>query len=449
MRYKNFTELIDQNIKNNPQEVVFLLGTDCIQTITWKFFYDEINQRVHTLQQDSHSCIGILCEHTLACIAEIFASVIANKQTVLLDANVPFEQLQKQISTSNVDQLWGSHEKKDEFSLCNGCKEGKGKILFFTSGTSSFAKAVVLTDDTLLQSAWNGGNLLPLTPKDVLLDILPVNHVFGFVCGLLWGMTMHTPVALSRGMRHYIDDCSFFHPTVIPLVPLQLGFFLQHKLFNPELKMILIGAGDCPTSYFIGAQNKGIQVHFGYGLSETSSGVALSLGDDPLAMTVCKEDTITIDEDGEILIQAPTCMMQGYYLQPQETNNVLVDGVLHSGDLGFFDDHHLLHVTGRKKEILVLLDGTKIFLPEYERILKDTLHTEELVVALQNHVPVLVVDETERTEADILDSLDDWNHNLPRGQQIHSVINLHHPFSHTASGKIQRWIIQKEVNELC
>ena len=65
-----------------------------------------------------------------------------------------------------------------------------------------------------------------------------------------------------------------------------LGFLLKHDLLNPELRLVLVGAGGCPPELLEGVTQKGIRVSFGYGLTETSSGVALSLGKDPMAMIV-------------------------------------------------------------------------------------------------------------------------------------------------------------------
>ena len=145
-----------------------------------------------------------------------------------------------------------------------------------------------------------------------------------------------------------------------------------------------MGAGDCPRPLLDAAAAMGVRVSFGYGLTETSSGVAISVSGDPFAMEICPDDTITLAEDGEILIEAPTCMMQGYYKRPADTAAVLIDGVLHSGDLGRFDEAGKLHITGRKKDVLVLPSGTKIFLPEYESRLAAALGTTELAVVLKD-----------------------------------------------------------------
>jgi acyl carrier protein len=122
-------------------------------------------------------------------------------------------------------------------------------------------------------------------------------------------------------------------------------------------------------------------------------------------MTVCPDDQVTIAADGEILIQAPTCMMQGYYKHDEDTAKVLQNGILHTGDLGLLDHAGKLHVNGRKKEVLSFPDGTKIFLPEYERALKDILHTEELTVVLLHNSPVLVLAELKAGKAKLMEQI--------------------------------------------
>ncbi|MBO5557039.1 MAG: AMP-binding protein, partial [Oscillospiraceae bacterium] len=184
---------------------------------------------------------------------------------------------------------------------------------------------------------------------------------------------------------------------------------------------------------------------FGYGLTETSSGVAISVGGDPYAMEVCPDDTIRLAEDGEILIQAPTCMMQGYYKMPEATAAVLKRGVLHTGDLGRFDEEGRLHITGRKKDMLVLSDGTKLFLPEYEARLMQALGHAELAVVLLDGQPALIY-SGEGEETAIRDALRPLMEELPRGQQIRRILITDDPLPRTATGKIKRWELQQKVS---
>ena len=253
-------------------------------------------------------------------------------------------------------------------------------------------------------------------------------------------------VALGRGARHYLDDCSFYRPTAVSVVPMLLGFLLKQRCINPELKLILVGAGDCPTALLDAAAALGLRVCFGYGLTETSSGVAISVKGDPFAMEVCPDDTITIAEDGEVLIQAPTCMMQGYYKRPDATREVLRDGILYTGDIGCFDEEGRLHITGRKKDVLVLEDGNKIFLPEYESTLMKTLEHTELAVILKNNRPALVF-SGEAEESVLSEKLRPLMRQLPRGRQLADIIIIDEPLPRTATGKIKRWELQQKVTD--
>lgn len=280
--------------------------------------------------------------------------------------------------------------------------------------------------------------------------MLPLNHVFGFVCSLLWGLNCGACVALGRGMRHYLDDLHVFRPTVLSAVPALLGFLLQHRAVNEELRLVLVGAGGCSPALLEAASALGLAVSFGYGLTETSSGVAISTSGDPYAMSVCPEDTITIAPDGEILIQAPTCMMEGYYRQSEATRQVLKNGILYTGDLGQLDEEGKLHITGRKKEMLVLPDGSKLFLPEYEEKLRHILNDTQLAVLEQNHVPVLLIQIQGRETADadsILKKIRPVMDAYPRGQQIQKVFFTQQALPRTASGKLIRAALASLIQE--
>ena len=117
-----------------------------------------------------------------------------------------------------------------------------------------------------------------------------------------------------------------------------------------------------------------MQVSFGYGLTETSSGVAISVPGgssfDPFALAVCPEDTVALASDGEILISSPSCMMKGYYKHPEDTAAVLKGNLLFTGDIGKWDENGRLHVIGRKKEILSLYSPTapRSFFPSTKRV---------------------------------------------------------------------------------
>ena len=485
-------------------------------------FAEAVMERKDGLAEEfgAGTCLGVLCDGSLSCVLTIFAAVLAGLQVVLLDENASEDLLAAQIRQTDIDCLWGSDDDLiEELQSC--LTEGltpqrdmtdarslhpaqirtpdEHPILFFTSGTTSSSKAVVLTDASLMAAAYNGSCKLPLSCEDTLLCMLPLNHVFGFVCGMLWGMQCGAAVALGRGARYYTQDLSFFRPTALSAVPMLLGFLLQHNLLNEELRLILIGAGDCPPALLAAAAAKGVSVSFGYGLTETSSGVAISVppeyrvnpvctpdpGDpacapdpggpafagpdacgralegaqsfDPYALEICPENTVTLADDGEILVTGASCMMKGYYKQPEDTAAVLKDGVLYTGDLGRWDEDGRLHIIGRKKEILVLHDGTKLFLPEYESRIAAVLPGRDFAVLEKNGRPVLLLVDpdagseggsgtaADKARASILETIRPVMAELPRGQQISAVLFTSRPLPRTATGKVKRWELARQL----
>ena len=477
IRYSGFEHLLRDQSERQPEApaLAFSEQDGKIETLTYLQLYKQVTVRCEELRREKGRCLGILCDTSPACILTILAAPLSGKQTVLLDANAPDELLQDQIRYTDIDCLWGDEELIEEltdetplpspgrFSETGSCGSsgcsGKtaaqgaadrlagpapGNILFFTSGTTDACKAVVLTDRSLMSSAWNGSSMLPLGQEDTLLCCLPLNHVFGFVCSLLWGLQCGACAALGRGMRYILSDFSLFKPTVVSLVPALLGFLLKQNALSPSLKTILIGAGDCPASLLDAVNAMGIRVSFGYGLTETSSGVAISTSGDPYALSLCPDVSIDLAPDGEILLRADPCIMQGYYKLPEETSEVLHDGLLSTGDLGRFDENGKLHIIGRKKEILVLPDGTKIFLPEYEERIRHALGDTDMAVLQKEQGPVLVIHDKSGTltRKDVLGRIAPVMAEYPRGQQIKEILFLDSPLPRTATGKVQRHLIK-------
>ena len=448
-RYEGFRDLLTAKAGQHPDRPAFFYEKGGIRmSMTYAQFYEQCRSLSETWIADGKTALGILCDGSMDCVTAVFASVLSGMQTVLLDENASSQLLMQQIRETDIDCLWGDEELLQELeeALTDGCRqEHAGKLLFFTSGTTSRCKAVVLTDRSLMSSAWNGSSMLSLSPEDILMCMLPLNHVFGFVCSLLWGLQCSAAIALGRGARHYIDDLTYFTPTVLSAVPSLLAFLLRQNVLCPQLRLILVGAGDCPPAILAQAASHGLQVRFGYGLTETSSGVAISTGGDPYALSVCPDDTVSIASDGEILVEAPTCMMEGYYKKAEDTAAVLQDGILHTGDLGRLDQAGRLHVTGRKKEILVLTDGSKIYLPEYEERLRNILDGRDLAVISIRQRPVLVIREDPEHRQEILDALAPLMADYPRGQQLQDILFTDQPLPRTATGKLMRWKIQKEI----
>ncbi len=432
-RFNSFRELIAGQNRNNTAFEYF--EGDTQKQLT----YGEVLEMIENYPIPEEDVIGVFCDNSILSLVTVFG-LAGKKQLVLLNPMDEPRVLADEIKAARVSKLVGQVPEDLEIPSLKKGNVTDTDILFFTSGTTAQNKAVVLDQQRLCSSAWNGGSLLPLSESENLLSVLPHAHVFGFVCSLLWPLSFGAKVSLGRGLKRIFMDISEFRPTAMSLVPEMAAFLASRKLFNPELKLILIGAGPCSDQVLALIREMGIRVSYGYGLTESSSGIALSLGDDPRAMTVCPDYTVSIEADGEITAVCDTTLMKGYYGDASATAAVLQGNKLFTGDLGRLEDGKL-YITGRKKDILVLTDGTKIFLPEYEERLRQILGPESdfAVIQLKSGSLALAAAKPEKAE----NAVDVFNAGFPRGQRITKIIYVDE-LPKTATGKIRRYEIGGE-----
>lgn len=435
----------------------------------------------------------IVTDHEPATLIRIFACVISGCDVILIDENMPDETLFALARMAGAESIYASDSDLQE-ELCEACgcaprtidptcsmkmtdfvaglqaidDNREGRLIFFTSGTTGSTKAVVLTSESLLCSSFSGQSMLPCGPGDIILSLLPFSHVFGFVCTMLWGLTYGATIALGRGTRYLLSDCEFFKPTILPVVPSLLKMLMQQHALPASLKVVLVGAAPLDAVSVKALQNVGMKVYLGYGLTETSSGIAITQDQkDPFALYPCPGADIRIEPDGEISVATP-CMMQGY-LDFSETiredagsdeaenndNSAYVlghpiipveGGRLYTGDLGSLDTRGALCLTGRKKDMLVLPDGTKIFCPEYEEELSGLIGLSDLTVILKQDRPFLVIGDSGGNVPENIDSLlAEFNEKRAMGLRICGVLSYGKPLPRTATGKIRRWEIERPL----
>lgn len=430
----------------------------------------------------------IVTDHEPTTLIRIFACVISGCDVILIDENMPDETLFALARMAGAESIYASDSDLQE-ELCEACgcaprwyqagddscrlssgidDNREGRLIFFTSGTTGSSKAVVLTSESLLCSSFSGQSMLPCGPGDIILSLLPFSHVFGFVCTMLWGLTYGATIALGRGTRYLLSDCEFFKPTILPVVPSLLKMLMQQHALPASLKVVLVGAAPLDAVSVKALQNVGMKVYLGYGLTETSSGIAITQDHkDPFALYPCPGADIRIEPDGEISVATP-CMMQGY-LDFSETiredagsdeaenndNSAYVlghpiipveGGRLYTGDLGSLDTRGALCLTGRKKDMLVLPDGTKIFCPEYEEELSGLIGLSDLTVILKQDRPFLVIGDSGGNVPENIDSLlAEFNEKRAMGLRICGVLSYGKPLPRTATGKIRRWEIERPL----
>ena len=154
---------------------------------------------------------------------------------------------------------------------------------------------------------------------------------------------------------------------------------------------------------------------------------------------------VKIADDGEILVRGPNVFL-GYYKEPEATKECLVDGWLHSGDLGEFDREGFLFITGRKKEIIITAGGKNIAPKNIEAAIKnDELVAEAVVIGdRRKFLSVLItvdeaavqrlgIHEKAHESARVRDLLqrriDEVNRDLARVEQVKKFVVLPRQFS--------------------
>jgi len=154
------------------------------------------------------------------------------------------------------------------------------------------------------------------------------------------------------------------------------GFLLQRKyafaddkvlskirnLFGGKLRLAVSGAAPINPEILRFFDAAGVLVLEGWGMTETSTAATISTPDDFKVGTIGKPFPgceVKIAEDGEILVKGPN-VFQGYHKNEEATRETIVDGWLHTGDIGEIDSEGFIKITGRKKDIIITAGGKNI-----------------------------------------------------------------------------------------
>lgn len=306
--------------------------------------------------------------------------------------------------------------------------------LIFTSGTTGVSKGVMLSHHNLCFDIYEARQMLMCGEKDISLSVLPLHHVYECTCGFLSHVWSGASVAFSEGIRYISRNMQEIHPTEVLCVPLLLEtlyrklwvnirknglegkvramiratnaipgerarmiakkqvFRAIHKNFGGKLRIMTSGGAPIDPDILKGMRDLGFLVIQGYGLTECSPIAALNRDtyyrDDAagLAPPDILLDIYDEQEDGtgEIRLRGDNVML-GYYNLPELTAEVMRDGWFYTGDLGYLDADGFLHITGRKKNVIVTANGKNIFPEELETYLcRSPFVAEAVVVGVEN-----------------------------------------------------------------
>jgi long-chain acyl-CoA synthetase len=252
--------------------------------------------------------------------------------------------------------------------------------LMYTGGTTGRAKGVMLTHSNLWHSGKAGYENAHVPGLNRSLVSLPLSHAFGM---LLTAIGMHAQEPGVVVLMRWFQSGDFLRLIqderiqVAPVVPSMLQILLAEPLEDYDLSSLAYfasGASPLPLEVAREIERRlpGVQVREGYGLTE-SGGIATSnppgarkLGSVGKPVMGCEVRILDEEgkplpagETGEICCSGPM-VMAGYWNAPDATARAIVDGWLHTGDIGHLDQDGYLHVSDRKKD-LIIRGGFNVF----------------------------------------------------------------------------------------
>ena len=162
----------------------------------------------------------------------------------------------------------------------------------------------------------------------------------------------------------------------------RLALAKVRALFGEQLKMALVGAAPIDTGLLEFFDACGVTVLEGYGMTESCATATLNPLHAPRFGTVGKalpDTEVMLTEGGEILMRGPH-VFAGYHGDPAATHATLIDGWLHSGDLGELSGDGYLTVTGRKKDLIITSSGKNVAPANIENALRESRWISEALV---------------------------------------------------------------------
>lgn len=306
------------------------------------------------------------------------------------------------------------HENVSE--AAEGIPREATACIIYTSGTGGTPKGVMLSHGAIMHNC--AGALEALSDlgigREVFLSFLPLSHSYEHTAGQFFPISLGGEIYYAEGVESLSTNMLEARPTIMTAVPrlyevlhqrittgvtkagglkqamfdraLTLGRkryetgrlgplealqdvvlekLVRDKVrerFGGRLKALVSGGAPLNPDIGIFFSSLGLCILQGYGQTESAPVISVNRAPDTRMHTVghpLPDTEVRIADDGEILVRGEL-LMQGYWNNPEATDEVIKDGWLHTGDIGRFDDNGHLMITDRKKDIIVNSGGDNI-----------------------------------------------------------------------------------------
>jgi long-chain acyl-CoA synthetase len=266
-------------------------------------------------------------------------------------------------------------------------------LLQYTGGTTGFSKGAMLTHRNLSFNVQQVNQWFATLERgrETYLCCLPFFHVFGMTVSLNWPVFLGARMVLvpnPREVQKLVSNIVHHRVTIFPAVPAMFNMILNHPgIENLDLTSVKgCFSGSAPLAEDVLERFEamtGGRIVEGFGLTETSPvthcnpvrgkrkigsiGVPLPGTDARIVDLETGLRDLPTGEAGELLISGPQCM-RGYWNRPEETDAMLRDGWIHTGDIATMDEEGYFRIAGRKKD-LIIVSGYNVYPDEIDRVL--------------------------------------------------------------------------------
>ena len=444
---------------------------------------------------------------------EIIKRIVDNGQTSLTKCICMTDTVVEEFTTIDAVEKIGKEElaKGNTEYLNAEIDNKKMAAIIFTSGTTSMAKAVMLSQDNIASNIYGLNCVEYIDPTDINMAFLPFHHTFGST-GLLLFMSRGATNVFCDGLRYIQDNLKEYHVSCFVCVPLlieaiykkvmhqiekqgkmktfqkgmKISKFLlkfkidiRKKLFKEiydnlggNLRFVVSGASAIDRTVAEGFNDLGFLTVQGYGLTETAPVLVAenvnnirygSIGL-PLPDIEIKIDNPNEEGIGEIIAKGPNVML-GYYEDEESTNAVIDnDGWFHTGDLAYMDKDGFIFIAGRKKNVIVLKNGKNVYPEELEQLISELPYVAEnmvfgmpkdddLVVSVKIVYNEIYVKQKYGNISEdglkeiIWKDVKEINSKLTTYKHIKNLVITNEPMVKTTTAKVKRFEEMKKMNE--
>lgn len=322
--------------------------------------------------------------------------------------------------------------------------------IIYTSGTTGTPKGVMLSHRNIVTNVINSKNSFPFNDdlNGRALSFLPLNHIFERMVSLIY-ISSGASIYYAESLDTIAENLKEVRPTLFSTVPrllektyekimakgaeltgikkklfywavalaneydnikskglwynMQLAlankliFSKWREALGGNIQLIVTGGAACQIRLIRIFTAAGIPIYEGYGPTENSPVISVNCrrkGGTKFGTVglVIEGQEVKLEADGEICVKGPSVMM-GYYKRPDLTAETVIDGWLHTGDIGVFEDGKYLKITDRKKELFKTSGGKYVAPQPIENKMKESPFVEQMMVvgAEQKFVGALIV----------------------------------------------------------